>query len=132
VGDQNRKNGPCRLRVLFAGKTIKSKWIQKMWYVSTMEIKNNDFMKSAGKWMEFENIILSEVFSHKRTHNGMYAFTEKWLIAQKFRIPKIQFTDHKKEDQSVEALVLLRRGKKILTGGNMETKCRAETEGKAI
>jgi hypothetical protein len=24
-------------------------------------IKNNDFMKFAGKWMELENIILSEV-----------------------------------------------------------------------
>jgi hypothetical protein len=28
--------------------------------------------------------------------------------------------------------VLLRRGNKILTGGNMETKCGAETAGKAI
>jgi hypothetical protein len=28
----------------------------------------------------------------------------------------------KKEDQSVDASVLLRRGNKILTGGNMETK----------
>ena len=35
-----------------------------------------------------------------------------------FRIPKIQFTDHmklkKKEDQSVDASVLLRSGNKIL------------------
>ena len=38
----------------------------------------------------------------------------------------------KKEDQSVDALVLLRRGNNILTGGNVETKCGAETEGKAI
>jgi hypothetical protein len=38
----------------------------------------------------------------------------------------------KKEDQSVGASVLLRKGNKILTGANMETKCRAETEGKAI
>ena len=37
-----------------------------------------------------------------------------------------------KEDQSVGASVLLRRGNKILMGGNMETKCGAETEGKAI
>jgi hypothetical protein len=28
--------------------------------------------------------------------------------------------------------MLLRRGNKILTGGNMETKCGAEIEGKAI
>jgi hypothetical protein len=38
----------------------------------------------------------------------------------------------KKEDQSVGALVLLRRGNKILTEGNAETKCGAETEGKTI
>jgi hypothetical protein len=48
----------------------------------------------------------------------------------------IQFTDHmklkKKKDQSVDASVLLRRWDKIFTGGNMETKCGAETVGKAI
>jgi hypothetical protein len=38
---------------------------------------------------------------------------------------------NKKEDQSVNVSILLRRGKKILKGGNTETKCRAETEGKA-
>ena len=37
----------------------------------------------------------------------------------------------KKEEQSVDALVLLRRGIKILTGGNMETKCGADTVGNA-
>jgi hypothetical protein len=40
-------------------------WIKKIWYIYTMEycsaVKNNDIMKSAGKWMELENIILSEV-----------------------------------------------------------------------
>jgi hypothetical protein len=39
---------------------------------------------------------------------------------------------NKKEDQNVDASVLLRRGNKILKGGNMETKYRAEPEGKAI
>jgi hypothetical protein len=38
----------------------------------------------------------------------------------------------KKEEQSVGASVLLRMGNKILTGVNTETKCGAETEGKAI
>ena len=46
-----------------------------------------------------------------------YIFTEKWILAQKLRIPTKQFTDHmklkKKEDQSVDILVLLRRGNKI-------------------
>jgi hypothetical protein len=38
----------------------------------------------------------------------------------------------KKEDQSFfNASVLLIRGSKILPGGNTETKCRPETEGKA-
>jgi hypothetical protein len=37
-----------------------------------------------------------------------------------------------KEDQSVDASVLLRRGNKILMGRNMEIKCGAETEEKAI
>ena len=40
-------------------------WIQKMWYIYTMEyysaIKNNEFMKFLGKWMDLEDIILSEV-----------------------------------------------------------------------
>jgi hypothetical protein len=66
----------------------------------------------------------------------MYVLTDKWILAQKFGIPKIQFIDHMKpkktEDQSEDASVVLRRGNKILTGGNMETKCGAETEGKAI
>jgi hypothetical protein len=38
----------------------------------------------------------------------------------------------KKEDQNVDASVLLRRENKILTEGNMETKCAAKTEEKAI
>ena len=41
-------------------------------------------------------------------------------MAQKLRKPKIQFTDHmklkKKEDQSVGALVLLKKGNKITHG----------------
>jgi hypothetical protein len=49
------------------------KWIQKMWYIYTMEyysvIKNIDFIKFLGKWMELENIILSEVTqSQKNPH----------------------------------------------------------------
>jgi hypothetical protein len=38
----------------------------------------------------------------------------------------------KKEDLSVNTSVLLRRGNKILMGGDTETKFGAETEGKAI
>jgi hypothetical protein len=39
-------------------------WIQKMWYIYTMEyysaIKKNELMKFLGKWMDQEGIILSE------------------------------------------------------------------------
>jgi hypothetical protein len=88
-------------------------------------------MKFLGKWMELENIILSEVKEHT-----WYVLTDKWILAQKLGIPEIQFTDHmklkKKEDQSVDASVLIRKENEILTGATMETKCGAETEGKAI
>lgn len=55
-------------------------WVQKMWYIYTMEyysaIKNNDFIKFIGKWMELENIILSEVTqSQKKTH-GIYSLVD--------------------------------------------------------
>ena len=60
-------------------------------------------MKFAGKWMELENVILSEVTQSQKNTHDMYS-----LI--KFRIPKIQLKDHmkpkKKEDQNVDALVL--------------------------
>jgi hypothetical protein len=66
----------------------------------------------------------------------MHSFTGNWILAQKLRIPKIQFTHHmqiKNEDQSVDTLVLLRRwGDKILKERVTETKCGVETEGKAI
>ena len=37
-----------------------------------------------------------------------------------------------KEEQNLNIPVLLRRGNKITMGGDTETKCGAETEGKAI
>ena len=51
--------------------------IKKMWYIYTMAyytaIRNNEFMKFLGKWMDLENIILSEVtqtqkMNHLCTH----------------------------------------------------------------
>jgi hypothetical protein len=49
-------------------------WIQKMWYIYTMEyysaIKNSEFIKFLSKWMDLEDIILSEVTqSQKKTHD---------------------------------------------------------------
>jgi hypothetical protein len=49
-------------------------WIQKMWYVYTMDyytsIKSNEFMKFLDKWIDLEDIILNEVTqSLKNTHD---------------------------------------------------------------
>jgi hypothetical protein len=51
--------------------------IQELWYIYTVEyysaIKNNDFMKFAGKWMELENIIPSEATQIQKHAQGMYS-----------------------------------------------------------
>jgi hypothetical protein len=66
----------------------------------------------------------------------LIALTDKWILAQKLRIPKIQFAKHmklkKKEDQSVDTSILLRRGNKIPMEGVTKTKFGAETEGISI
>jgi hypothetical protein len=53
------------------------KWIQKMWYIYTVKyysaIKNNDFMKFAGKWMGLENIISSEATQSQKNTHGMHS-----------------------------------------------------------
>jgi hypothetical protein len=79
------------------------KWIQKMWLIYTMEydsaIKNEDILSFTGKWMELENIILSEVTQTQKRH-AWYVFTNKWILGppppKKFRITKIQSTELKK------------------------------------
>ena len=87
-----------------------------MWYIYTMEycsaIKNNEFMKFVGKWMDPEYIIMSEVTqSQKNTHDMHSLISEYW--PRKLEYPKIQFAKHmrlkKKEDQSADTLVLLRK-----------------------
>jgi hypothetical protein len=46
-------------------------WIQKMWFICTMEyylaIKKAVILSLAGKWMELENITLSEVIQTQKT-----------------------------------------------------------------
>jgi hypothetical protein len=47
-----------------------------MWYIYTMEYYSafkNDFMKFASKWIELENIILSEVTQSKKNTHGMHS-----------------------------------------------------------
>jgi hypothetical protein len=52
-------------------------WIQKMWYIYTIEyyssVKNNNFMKFLGTCMELQNIFLSEVTQSQKNTYGMYS-----------------------------------------------------------
>jgi hypothetical protein len=52
-------------------------WIQKMWYIYTVEyysaIKNSEFMKFLGKWMDLEGIILSEVIQSQKNSHDMHS-----------------------------------------------------------
>ena len=47
-----------------------------MWFIYTMEyysaIKNEDILSFAGKWMELENIILSEVTQTQKDLHRVY------------------------------------------------------------
>ena len=56
-----------------------------------------------------------------------------WILAQKLRLPKIQFAKHmklkNKEEQSVDTSFLLRMGNKIPMDQVTEAKFGAETEG---
>ena len=60
-------------------------WIQKMWYIYTVEyysaIKNNEFMKFLDKWMDLEEIILSDVTQSQKNTYGM-------VLAQKLKYPR--------------------------------------------
>ena len=84
-------------------------------------IKTNEFMKFLGKLMYLENTILSEVTQSQKNTHGTHS-----LISRYLEYPKIQFAKHmklkKKEDQSVDTLILLRRGNKIPMEGVTETK----------
>jgi hypothetical protein len=65
-----------------------------------------------------------------------YTLTDKWILAQKLRIPKIQFAKHKKikkkEDQRVDTSFLLRIGNRIPSKGVTEKKFGDETKGWTI
>jgi hypothetical protein len=58
------------------GCSTTDEWINKMWYLYTMEfysaMKKNEILSFAGKCMELENIILSEVSQTKKTKNHMF------------------------------------------------------------
>jgi hypothetical protein len=57
-------------------------WIQKIWYIYTMEYystnKKNEFMKFLGKWMDLEGIILSEVTQSQNNSHDMYSLISRY------------------------------------------------------
>jgi hypothetical protein len=63
--------------MFFSNEKSLDEWIKKMWYLYTMEfyaaMKKNEMLSFADKWMELENIILSEVSLAQKTKNRMFS-----------------------------------------------------------
>jgi hypothetical protein len=83
-GDLDLETQECRNTLFIIARSWKEprcpsteEWIQKMWYIYTMEyysvIKNNEFMKFLEKWMYLEDIILSEVTQSQKKSLDMYS-----------------------------------------------------------
>jgi len=117
---------------------LRKEWRQKIWYSYTMEyystIKKNDFMKMKflHEWMKLENIILSVVSQTQKNHKW-YALTDKWILAQKLRLPYWLSIWSSRRTTKMWMLQYFLEGRtKIFIRVNMETKLGAQTEGKAI
>ena len=56
--------------------------IQKKVYIYTMEyysaVKNDEFMKFLVKWIDLENIMLSEVTQSQKNIHGMYSLISRY------------------------------------------------------
>jgi hypothetical protein len=53
-----------------------NEWIKKIWYLYTMEFYSamkNEILSFTSKWMELENIILSEVSHAQKTKNRTFS-----------------------------------------------------------
>jgi hypothetical protein len=54
-----------------------NEWIKKTWYLYMMEFysatKKNEILSFTSKWMELENIILSEVSQAQKAKNHMFS-----------------------------------------------------------
>jgi hypothetical protein len=64
-------------KLLSARCPTTDEWVKKMWYLYTMEfyaaMKKNKMLSFAGKWMELENIILSEVSLAQKIKNCIFS-----------------------------------------------------------
>ena len=87
------------------------------------------------KWVYLEDIILSEVTQSQKKSLDMHSLISG-ILAQKLKIPKIQFVKHKKikkkENQRVDTSFLLRIGNKIPMNGVTETRFGAKVKGWTI
>jgi hypothetical protein len=98
-------------------------WIQKMFFIYTVgyysAIKNEDILSFAGKWMEIENIILSEISQTQKDMHGMYSLISGYQPPpQKCPIRKVQPIELKKlKAQGEDASVPLGREKKATIRG---------------
>jgi hypothetical protein len=56
---------------------INDEWIKKMWYLYTMEFysttKKNEILSFAGKWIELEDMVLSEVSQAQMSKSCMFS-----------------------------------------------------------
>jgi hypothetical protein len=75
---------PCLLAIFTIAKLWKyprcpttDEWIKKMWHLHTMEfysaMKKDEILSFISKWMELENIILTEVSQAQKTRNPMFS-----------------------------------------------------------
>jgi hypothetical protein len=64
-----------------AKRPTTNEWIKKLWFVYTMEFypatKNNEILSFAGKWMELENIILSEDNQAQKAKSHMFSLIRR-------------------------------------------------------
>jgi hypothetical protein len=62
--------------------SMTEEWIEKIRFIYTIKyysaIKNEDILHFAGKWMELENIILSEVTQTQKGMHVMYSLISEY------------------------------------------------------
>jgi hypothetical protein len=79
------------------------------------------------------NIIPSEVTNSVTKEHTWYVLTDKRILGKECGIPTIQLTDHiklkRKEDQRMDASVLLRRGTIYFKGSKSGRDLRGREEG---
>jgi hypothetical protein len=73
-----------------------------MWYIYTMEyhsaIKNNEFMKFLGKWMDLEDIILSEATQSQKNTNDMHSLISGYQH-RNLEYPRYNLQNHETQEE---------------------------------